>query len=159
MLTGMLAVRNLMLGDKNDLWSVNTDQEYHEEIRTETGVAPEQVEAVIEGALQHIGKIDRVAFGSALGLTCGLALFLMTLILVLKGGDTVGPMLSLLNQFFPGYRVSFLGSVIGLAYGCLTGFAIGWCIALLRNVVVLLTMATRYRRAERRLLQKLLDYI
>jgi len=32
MLTGMLAVRNVVLGERNDLWSVNTDQEYHEEI-------------------------------------------------------------------------------------------------------------------------------
>lgn len=31
MVTGMLAVRNLLLGEKNDLWAVNTDQEYHEE--------------------------------------------------------------------------------------------------------------------------------
>ena len=28
MLTGMLAVRNLVLGEQNDLWSVNADQEY-----------------------------------------------------------------------------------------------------------------------------------
>jgi protoporphyrinogen oxidase len=33
MLTGILAVRNLIRGEKNDLWSVNADQEYHEEIR------------------------------------------------------------------------------------------------------------------------------
>lgn len=31
MLTGMLAVRNALIGEANDLWSVNTDQEYHEE--------------------------------------------------------------------------------------------------------------------------------
>jgi len=35
MLTGMLAVCNLVMGKKYDLWSVNTDQEYHEEIRNE----------------------------------------------------------------------------------------------------------------------------
>jgi hypothetical protein len=33
MLTGMLAVRNLVLGEHNDLWCVNTDQEYHEEVQ------------------------------------------------------------------------------------------------------------------------------
>jgi protoporphyrinogen oxidase len=33
MLTGMLAVRNLVLGEHNDLWRVNTDQEYHEEVQ------------------------------------------------------------------------------------------------------------------------------
>ncbi len=31
MLTGILAVRNLLSGEDNDLWSVNTDQEYLEE--------------------------------------------------------------------------------------------------------------------------------
>jgi protoporphyrinogen oxidase len=36
MLTGILAVRNLVRGEKNDLWSVNTDQEYHEEVRDKT---------------------------------------------------------------------------------------------------------------------------
>jgi protoporphyrinogen oxidase len=39
MLTGMLAVRNLVLGEQNDLWSVNTDQEYHEEVRSEEAAA------------------------------------------------------------------------------------------------------------------------
>jgi protoporphyrinogen oxidase len=34
MLTGMYAVRNLMLGQRNDLWSVNAEQEYHEEVRS-----------------------------------------------------------------------------------------------------------------------------
>ena len=33
MLTGMYAVRNMLLGQANDLWSVNADQEYHERIR------------------------------------------------------------------------------------------------------------------------------
>jgi protoporphyrinogen oxidase len=33
MLTGMLAVRNMLHGETNDLWSVNTDQEYHEEVQ------------------------------------------------------------------------------------------------------------------------------
>src|SRR5258706_2373351 len=31
MLTGMLAARNLVLGERNDLWDVNTEPEYHEE--------------------------------------------------------------------------------------------------------------------------------
>ncbi len=34
MLTAMLAVRNL-LGESHDLWAVNADQEYHEEVRRE----------------------------------------------------------------------------------------------------------------------------
>ena len=37
MLTAMLAVRNLMDGEKHDLWGVNADAEYHEEVRPSTG--------------------------------------------------------------------------------------------------------------------------
>ncbi len=33
MLTGLLAVRNLLYGEDHDLWEVNADREYHEEIR------------------------------------------------------------------------------------------------------------------------------
>jgi hypothetical protein len=35
MLTAMLAVENI-LGARHDLWSVNVDEDYHEEVRRET---------------------------------------------------------------------------------------------------------------------------
>jgi protoporphyrinogen oxidase len=35
MLTGMLAVRNLVLGEQHNLWIVNAEQDYHEEIHPE----------------------------------------------------------------------------------------------------------------------------
>ena len=34
MLTGLYAARNVVLGETNDLWNVNVDQEYHEEVRS-----------------------------------------------------------------------------------------------------------------------------
>ena len=37
MLTGMLAARNVALGERNDVWAVNTDSDYHEEIIEEVG--------------------------------------------------------------------------------------------------------------------------
>jgi len=37
MLTGLYAARNLVLGETNDLWDVNVDQEYHEEVREPRG--------------------------------------------------------------------------------------------------------------------------
>ena len=68
MLTGMLAVRNLVLGEQNDLWSVNADQEYHEEIRAEAELLSPDVVESIEGALATVFlKLDRVAFGLSLG--------------------------------------------------------------------------------------------
>jgi len=35
MLTGMLAVRNMLHGEDHDLWAVNTEQVYHEEIHSD----------------------------------------------------------------------------------------------------------------------------
>ncbi len=35
MVTGTLAARSLVAGEQHDLWSVNTDPEYHEEVRAE----------------------------------------------------------------------------------------------------------------------------
>jgi protoporphyrinogen oxidase len=160
MLTGMLAVRNLMLGEQNDLWSVNTDQEYHEEIRGEAAAVLDDVAEVLQAALaQTFCKLDRMAFGLSLGMTAGLLLFLATLILVLKGGDPVGPNLALLSQYFPGYRVTVPGSVLGLAYGFITGFIGGWSFAFLRNAVVFLYMALAHRSVERQLMQRFLQYL
>ncbi len=76
--------------------------------------------------------------GVAFGLAAGLALFVATLFLVIKGGETVGAHLGLLNQFFPGYRVSLIGSFIGFAYGFATGFGAGWVIGWIYNRVSLL---------------------
>jgi protoporphyrinogen oxidase len=160
MLTGMLAVRNLVLGEKNDLWSVNTDQEYHEEIRAQAGVEAQDVPEVLQAALTRVFlKLDRVAFGCALGAASGVFLFLATLWLVLKGGGAVGPNLQLLSHYFPGYSVSASGSVAGLAYGFVTGFVGGWGYAFLRNAAVFLYMAIIHRSAELHLLRKLLEYI
>jgi protoporphyrinogen oxidase len=159
MLTGMLAVRNVVLKERNDLWSVNADQEYHEEIHGETETSLPHVEALIEGALSQVfAKLDRVSLGLSLGTVTGFLLFLATLILVLKGGDLVGPKLQLLSQYFPGYTVTAYGSLIGLLYGFLAGFSGGWGFAFLRNAMVFLYMATIHRRAELYQLRKMFEY-
>jgi hypothetical protein len=60
-------------------------------------------------------------------------IFVATNWLLLKGGETVGPHLALLGQFFLGYTVSFWGSVVGLLYGFVTGFIVGYMVAFLYN--------------------------
>ena len=161
MLTGMLAVENLVLGKKHDLWSVNTDQEYHEEIRSEAGIEAHDVARVLQGALSlAFPKLDRMAFGLALGMTTGALLFLTTLALVLQGGGTTGSPLQLLSHYFPGYNDGTIwGSVLGLAYGFAAGFLGGWGFALLRNATVFLSMAIIHRRAEWQFLRKFLEYV
>jgi len=150
MLTGMLAVRNLELGEHNDLWSVNTEAEYHEEI-AETALAPALEE--------YFPRIDRVALAAATGAAGGLALFVATLVLVLKGGPVVGPTLGLLGQYFPGYTVTPPGAVLGLLYGFAAGGLLGWTFAALRNTTLLLYIAIVRRRVELGLLRRFLEFV
>src|SRR5262249_42956792 len=115
---------------------------------------------VVQGVLaQAFPKLDRMAFGLSLGVVAGLLLLLATLILVLRGGEVVGPNLQLVSQYFPGYHVTPLGSVLGLAYGFILAFTGGWLFAFLRNAAVFLYMALARRRAEWELLRQLLGYL
>ena len=88
-----------------------------------------------QAVLRSVRRLNRHVLGLVLGLTCGLVLFTLTNWLVLKGGDPVGPHLSLLGQFFIGYSVSFAGSLVGLAYGLAVGYAVGWFMATVYNSV------------------------
>ena len=147
MMTGIWAARNLALGEKNDVWSVNTDPDYHEEV-------------VVEESLSRIfAKLDRVAFGTSLGMAAGLVLFAVTLSLVIEGGDNVGQNLQLLRNYFPGYRVTAFGSFIGLAYGFASGFVGGWMFAFLRNATMFFYLAWMEREAKRGLMRRIFDYI
>ena len=84
-----------------------------------------------------VQRLNIKIVGMVLGLLFGFAIFIATNWLIIKGGHVtpsgeyvVGPHLALLSQFFIGYRVSFLGSIIGFFYGfalgTLCGSAIGW---------------------------------
>jgi hypothetical protein len=78
-------------------------------------------------------KIHERGWGIAFGLVIGLGLFVATNILVLKGGPVVGPRLGLLRLYFPGYSVSFIGSLIGFVYAFVLGYGVGWAIARIYN--------------------------
>jgi protoporphyrinogen oxidase len=155
MLTGMLAVRSMVLGEPHDLWSVNTEQEYHEEVRAAARKPVSDVEAVLEEELARVFlRVDRVALGLSVGALGGLGLFVATLALVLAGGPVVGPTLGLLGQYFPGYSVTGLGSWVGLFYGFVGGFVGGWLFAVLRNMVMFVYLVAVYRRWQ---LRQMLD--
>jgi hypothetical protein len=90
-----------------------------------------------EQALQQaIRRLNARAWGIAVGLLLGGGLFLATVILVLKGGPNVGQHLGLLSQFFPGYSVSFVGSLIGFVYAFVGGYIIGRAIGAVYNRLV-----------------------
>jgi hypothetical protein len=82
------------------------------------------------------GPLDRMALGIAVGVWAAVAVLVATLVLIIKGGTPVGPHLRLLGQYFPGFTVTWTGSILGFGYGFLLGFSIGWTVAFLRNLVV-----------------------
>ena len=82
-----------------------------------------------------VAHLNAKLLGVVLGLITGFALFLATIILVLKGGPVVGPHLGLLSQFFPGYRVTFVGAIIGFFYAFVAGFLIGAALGIVYNQI------------------------
>ena len=81
-------------------------------------------------------RLNANILGVVLGIIAGLGIFVATNFLILKGGAVVGPHLALLGNFFPFYRVTFLGSIIGFGYGLLAGYVAGWIIGTVYNQVV-----------------------
>ena len=158
MITGMLAARNIMLGEKNNLWSVNTDFEYHEEVRAVEGKA--EADEIFKNTLTQVfSRIDPIAFGLAIGITAGMVLSLVTLVLVIRNGEIAGPHLQLLSHFFPGYFVSWSGSLIGWFYAFITGFAIGWGVAYLHNIAIYISALWIHKDIEADRLKRFLDYL
>jgi hypothetical protein len=146
MLTGVYAARNVT-GERNDVWSVNTEKEYLEEngcARLSHGdrIVPVPVMVDIGEKGRHIeddlieavfARLDPLALGVAVGWVKGLVLFLATAILLLKGGEHVGHTLSLLENYVPGFEVTWIGAAIGCVEVGLMGFALGYFGACLRN--------------------------
>ena len=81
-------------------------------------------------------RLNARAWGISFGLLLGGGLFIATNILVLKGGLKVGEHLSLISNFFPGYRVTFLGSLIGFVYAFVAGYALGRVVGEVYNRLV-----------------------
>lgn len=101
-----------------------------------------------EALLKEVIRLSRTVLGLTLGILFATGIFLATNILIIKGGPEVGAHLQLLNQFFPGYKVTFGGSFVGSAYGFAVGYVSGWIIAAVYNWVVLLRAPTDDRRQD-----------
>ena len=160
MLTGMYAVRNILDGERNNLWLVNGEQEYLEELDTDNKVKTEEVVEVVQGALENVfPKLHPTAFGLSVGIVVGVLLFLATWLILLQDSVSIQSSLALLNQFFPGYAVTARGSFVGLAYGLLTGFVTGWSFAFLRNAATAVYMSSILRSAQEGALQQFFDHM
>lgn len=86
---------------------------------------------------EGILALNARAWGISFGLLAGGALFLATNFLVIKGGVQVGQHLKLLSAFFPGYSVSFGGSLIGFVYAFVCGWALGRVVGAVYNKLAL----------------------
>lgn len=130
MLTGIYAARTVA-GDRHEVWDVNVDGDYHEEVRgaggdrlVPAGVAEPTLDEFLASTF---ARFDAVALGAAVGATAGLGLFLATVFLLLRhGGEPEGAWtLSLLGIYLSGYAVTWTGALLGLVEGAGLGFLLG----------------------------------
>jgi hypothetical protein len=103
-------------------------------------MAAENDKSIFEVVNTRVVRLNAMVQGISVGLIIGLAIFIATNWLVLAGGyigpegqPVVGPHLSLLGQFFIGYEVTFIGSLIGFAYGAVIGFIGGYTVSTMYN--------------------------
>lgn len=101
--------------------------------RSNTGSGPLEDERELHGALL---RMNARAWGIAVGLLMGGAIFVATNFLILKGGENVGQHLMLLAVYFPGYRVTFLGSIVGFIYLFVIGYILGRLVGTVYNRMV-----------------------
>ncbi len=92
---------------------------------------------------EAFAKLDAVALGAGVGTLLGSAISAATVVLLAEGGNQIGPRLSLLSQFFPGYSVTWTGSLIGFLYGLVTGFLFGFSFACSRNIAMRLHLGSQ----------------
>lgn len=82
-------------------------------------------------------KMDVPAMTAAAGTLCSLLMFLATAILLIQAvseGHLVGPHLSDLADYLPGYEVSWFGAFVGAFYGFLVGAVVGFAAAVYWNM-------------------------
>ncbi len=131
-------------------------------IGTERAPAPGGVaghEGGVEILARTFARLDPMALGVACGVVLGGAIFFATAWLLVKGGPVVGPTLSLLSNYFPGFRVTWPGALLGLLYGAAAGFLLGWAAAGLRNLAADLFLRYAKARSEREARRRFLDYV
>ncbi len=153
MLTAMLAAENI-LGANHDLWEVNEEQEYHEEIRE----GPGQQAALKKALAGMMLRIDQLGLATAVGSVFGFVTFVATIWLIIWGGEVRGPGLELLGQYFLGYSVTVKGAFIGMAYSFLWGFLGGWLFAYLRNFFLAYYIYSIKRKEEVLTFRDFLDH-
>jgi hypothetical protein len=145
MLAGLFAARNVAGTRELDLWSINEESSFHEEVSREEAkglavrdrLTPSPVESKIEGLLHAaFAHYDEVALGGAVGITASLGLAAATAAMLWLSNEGFVPMLSLLGNYLFGYKVSWPGLAVGVVEAGLLGFGLGWFAARLSNLLI-----------------------
>jgi hypothetical protein len=76
-------------------------------------------------------RLDPKVAGLTLGVFWGVVLFLWTLVSIFTG--YAKDVLALLTTVYPGYTLTYLGSVVGLIYGLIDGFIVGFLVVWIYN--------------------------
>ena len=144
MVAGLYAARSVA-GEKLDIWSINVDESFHEEVRRDEAeprpvadrLTPSRARPDVERMLEDAFALyDEVAMGGAVGITASLVLAIATALLLLGPATEFVPMLSLLGQYLFGYEVSWQGLLVGTVEAGLVGFGLGWITARMINLMV-----------------------
>ena len=153
MLTALYAVRNLA-GARLDVWAVNEEESFHEEVRGEAAeggvrdrLTPSPAGGGLDGLLREaFPHYDEVALGGAFGITATAVLTLATALLLWGRNGSFVPMLSLLGNYLFGYEVSWPGLLVGMVEAGLAGFVLGWTVARLINLFTAIVLRDLERR-------------
>ncbi len=97
---------------------------------------PQTREIVEQRLRQAFAHYDPVALGGAVAAVAAGGFFLATAVLLLRPEEVKGPTLSLLGQLLFGFEVSWGGSLIGLLEAGIGGFAFGYVLARMINLLV-----------------------
>ena len=147
MLTAVYAARNIVAGrEVHDVWDVNVEEEYHEEVqeeRTSSGASGERLvpgaapEPALEARLREaFSRYDPQALGVALSVAGALWLVLLTARELLAHEPELRAKLALLANYLPGFRVSWTGALVGALECAAAGFLFGWVLAKLINGLI-----------------------
>jgi hypothetical protein len=168
MLAGVYAARNLA-GARYDVWSVNVDSEYHEELRaaaTHDRLVPTPLSARAAETLSPeqivdvaFARLDPVGLGAAFGAVGALLVLCATALALVSSDPDVAARLSLLSQYLVGYRVTWAHAWIGAAEVAAGGFAVGYAAARLRNRALVAYAALLRRREARAERRRVLDEV
>ena len=80
-----------------------------------------------------VARLRASVMALVFALVGGTGLFVATAWLLIRASEPIGPHLSLLSNYFPGYSVTWPGSLMGFFYGALSGGIIGWTVAWIYN--------------------------